>query len=181
MPSPISTDSEGCSWCELNGPQGGSLPSQGSRIPDTDNLSGPSSQTMVLRVWEGFACLTSGTVPQKKQKSLGEKVRRWAEQVASPFAIRSLQIPPPQHPRPTVTWPQGTTQQWQKDLFMPRTWVPGLPLPPSTCMILGKSLNLSRPQFSLLKNGHTGLPWRSSGKEFTFQCRGRRFNPWSGN
>ena len=25
-----------------------------------------------------------------------------------------------------------------------------------------------------------GLPWRLSGKEFTWQCRGHRFNPWLG-
>ena len=26
-----------------------------------------------------------------------------------------------------------------------------------------------------------GLPWWSSGYEFTFQCRGHGFDPWSGN
>ena len=31
------------------------------------------------------------------------------------------------------------------------------------------------------KNWFWGLPWWSSGKESALQCRGRRFDPWSGN
>ena len=35
---------------------------------------------------------------------------------------------------------------------------------------------------SFLKVKHTGgLPWCSSGKEFTLQCRRRRFYPWLGH
>ena len=33
-----------------------------------------------------------------------------------------------------------------------------------------------------LKRGvEGGLSWWSSGKEFTFQCKGRGLDPWSGN
>ena len=33
---------------------------------------------------------------------------------------------------------------------------------------------------SLLKKGDQGLPWWRSGKESTCQCKGHRFDPWSG-
>ena len=36
-------------------------------------------------------------------------------------------------------------------------------------------------QTSSYKIVKSGLPWWSSGKESALQCRGRRFNPWSGN
>ena len=34
--------------------------------------------------------------------------------------------------------------------------------------------------FSTLKKTNHGFPWWSSGKESTCQCRGHRFDPWSG-
>ena len=35
-------------------------------------------------------------------------------------------------------------------------------------------------KISFVKN-FSGLPWWSSGKESALQCRGRGFDPWSGN
>ena len=37
--------------------------------------------------------------------------------------------------------------------MIPKTWVPILALPLSSCVILGKSLNLSGAQLPLLRNG----------------------------
>ena len=88
----------------LIGPQRGSPPSQVSKKPDMDNVSGlqlPGRDSESLR--GGFACLTSGTVPQQKQKSLGEKVTKWVEQLASPSAIQ----PPTWHSSPAHTWSQA--------------------------------------------------------------------------
>ena len=39
---------------------------------------------------------------------------------------------------------------------------------------------LSR-QLVMLKNIREGFPWESSDSDFTFQCRGCRFNPWLAN
>ena len=45
-----------------------------------------------------------------------------------------------------------------------------------------KTLSLIMSPFcSKRKKSEGGLPWWSSGKESAFQCRGRGFNPWSGN
>ena len=33
---------------------------------------------------------------------------------------------------------------------------------------------------SILNNVQIGLPWWISGKESAYQCRGHRFDPWSG-
>ena len=57
------------------------------------------------------------------------------------------------------------------------------PLHPTACLWLPL---LRRPQSSLSRtllraNSLEGLPWWSSGEEFTLQCRGRGFSPWSQN
>ena len=70
MPSPISKDLEGSS-----GVGSGGLLCPANRDNHTDHVLDCDAESL----GEVFACLTSGTVPQEDQKSLGEKVRRWAE------------------------------------------------------------------------------------------------------
>ena len=58
------------------------------------------------------------------------------------------------------------------------------PIPPSIRVFSNEStLRMRWPKcYSYtIKNSILGLPWWSSGLDFALQCRGYRFNPWSGS